>query len=128
MPGTYRVALLPANFFVKEATLDAKLAAPPEGVVDVKKLSATRTGKAVRTIRVSQSLFASFHFAAIPKGTLKLTWYRTYKGKRTILRSVSRKPVARITDSLALRGRLGTIAAVLTRSGKIIVQGSVKAT
>lgn len=128
LPGTYRVALIPAANFAKRAEISAKLAAPPEGVVDVTKLSATRAGKAVRTIRVSRSLFASFHFAAIPKGALKLTWYRTSKGKRTILRSVTRKPVARITDSLALRGRRGTIAAVLTRSGKIIVQGSVKAT
>ena len=129
LPGTYRVALIPSAKFVKPPDdLTVKLAAPAEGVVDVKKLSATRTGKAVRTIRASLGLFASFHFAAIPKGALKLTWYRTYKGKKTVLRSVSRKPVAKIADSLALRGRSGTITAVLTRSGKIIAQGSVKAT
>ena len=128
LPGTYRVALLPSASFVKPATLAARLAAPPEGVVDVKKLSATRSGKAVRTIGARRSLWASFHFAARPTGALRLTWYRTYKGKRTTLKAASRKPVATVTDSLALRGRRGTITAVLSRSGKIIAQGSVKAT
>ena len=129
LPGTYRVVLDPSASFAKGAELEATLAAPAEGVVDVKKLSATRTGKAVRTVRASRSLFASFHFAALPKGgTLKLTWYRTYKGRKTTLKSATRKPVAKVTDSLALRGRRGTITAVLTRSGKIIAQGSVKAT
>ena len=73
----------PAASFVTGAQIDAKLAAPPEGVVDVKKLSATRTGRAVRTIRSSRGVFASFHFAALPKGgTLKLTWYRTTRARR----------------------------------------------
>ena len=128
LPGTYRVALLPSASFVKPATLAARLAAPPEGVVDVKRLSATRSGKAVRTIGARRSLWASFHFAARPTGALKLTWYRSYKGRRTTLKAASRKPVATVTDSLALRGRRGTITAVLSRSGKIIAQGSVKAT
>ncbi len=129
LPGMYRVVLDPSPDYLKVAELDVGLAAPAEGVVDVKKLSATRTGKAVRTIRASRSLFASFHFAALPKGgALKLTWYRTYKGKKTTLKSASRKRVAKVTDSLALRGRRGTISAVLTRSGKIVAQTSVKAT
>jgi hypothetical protein len=127
LPGTYRVVLDPSPDFLELTELEAKLAAPAEGVVDVKKLSATRTGKPVRTLRASRSVFASFHFAVLPKGTLRLTWYRTYKGKKTTLKSATRKPVAKVADSLALRGRQGTITAVLTRSGKIIAQGSVKA-
>ncbi len=129
LPGAYRVVLDTPTSLVIGAQIDAKLAAPPEGVVDVKKLSATRTGKAVRTIRSSRGLFASFHFAALPRGgTLKLTWFRTYKGRKTTLKSATRRPVAKVTDSLALRGRRGTISAVLTRSGKIVAQISVKAT
>ncbi len=82
LPGSYRIVLDPSASFARGAEIEAKLAAPPEGVVDVKKLSATRTGKAVRTIRASRGLFASFHFAALPKGgTLKLTWYRTLQGQ-----------------------------------------------
>jgi hypothetical protein len=128
LPGTYRVELVPAANFVTGATLDARLAAPPEGVVDVKKLSATRTGKAVRKIGASRTLWASFHFAAIPTGTLRLTWHRTYRGKKTTLKSAFKTPAARVTDAIALRGRRGMITAVLSRSGKIISQASVKAT
>ncbi|MDX6561148.1 MAG: hypothetical protein QOD65_962 [Gaiellales bacterium] len=128
LPGTYRVVLDPSASFAQGAELEATLVAPAEGVVDVKRLSATRTGRAVRKVRAAGSLYASFHFAALPKGTVRLTWYRTYKGKRTTLKSTSRKPVAKVADALGLRGRRGTITAVLTRSGKIIAQVSVKAT
>jgi hypothetical protein len=129
LPGSYRVVIDPSASFAKGAEVTAKLPAPAEGVVDVKKLAATRAGKAARTVLASRSLFASFHFAALPRsGTLKLTWYRTYKGRKTTLKSATRKRVGTVTDSLALRGRRGTISVVLTRSGKIIAQGSVKAT
>ena len=83
LPGVYRVLVDPPTTLVIGAQIDAKLAAPPEGVVDVKKLSATRTGKAVRTIRSSRGLFASFHFAARPRAAPSSSRGSPYKGKKT---------------------------------------------
>ena len=126
--AAYRVVLDPSPKFVKAAELAASSRLPPRAWSTSRNSARRATGKAVRKVRASRSLFASFHFAALPAGTIRLTWYRTYKGRRTILKSATRKPVAKMSDSLALRGRRGTITAVLTRSGKIIAQGSVKAT
>jgi hypothetical protein len=129
LPGSYTVALVPAAQLknVVGSARVAKLAAPAEGVVDVAALSRTRTGKAARTLSGATALWARFHFAAVPKGKqLSLTWYRTVKGKRVNLRTVSRKPASSVRDSLAVRGVHGTITVVLARAGKVIFQNAVR--
>jgi hypothetical protein len=126
-PGTYQVSLLPTAAFVQSASSTAKLSAPREGVVDVAFLSGTRRGKAAHTLRNAHAVWASYHFAAVPKGKLTLTWYRTVKGKRIKQLSTSLKPRATVTGSLPLHGRRGPITAVLARAGKVIAQASVTA-
>lgn len=127
LPGLYDVLLRARSAFVAVAGLVVKLAAPPEGVVDVAALSRTRSGKAARTLTGANAVWARFHFAAIPKGKkLTVTWYRTVKGKRVKLRTATKRPLATVRDSLGARGTHGTIAAVLTRAGKVIFETTVR--
>jgi PKD domain len=126
LPGTYRVSLVPGSSLVQPATAAAKLAAPSEGVVDVAFLSATRLGKAAHSLRTPRTVWASFHFTAIPKGRLTLTWYRLVRGKQVRLAAASKGPASRIRGSVALLGLHGTILAVLTRAGKVIAQTTVR--
>jgi hypothetical protein len=130
LPGSYHLTLTPSTKGVTAAALDTILAPPSEGVVDVVALSRTRSGKALHTARGARTLWARFHFAAVPKPTVKvkITWYRTYKGKRTTLAKLLKTPAASVSSSVALRGRKGTITAVLTRGGKIIVQSAARVT
>jgi hypothetical protein len=130
LPGRYHLTLTPATAGVTGAAFDVVLAAPSEGVVDVVALSRTRRGTALHTARGARTLWARFHFAAVPKPAVKvkITWYRTYKGKRTTLAKVLKTPAANVAASVALRGRTGTITAVLTRGGKIIVQAAARVT
>jgi hypothetical protein len=131
LPGTYRIALTPgfAANVVASASGTAKLAAPVEGVVDKVVLSGRNGGPAARTLKAATTIWASFRFAAVPKGALKLTWYRTDKGKRVALGSTTKSPAKKVGSYLKLGGTLrGTFTAVLSRKGKVIAQGSVKAT
>ena len=68
LPGTYGISLTPSSPLVAPATSTAKLAAPAEGVVDVAFLSAARLGKAAHSLIGARTVWASFHFAALPKG------------------------------------------------------------
>ena len=127
LPGAYDVLPRAPSAFVEGRGLVVKLAAPPEGVVDVAAVSRTRAGKAATTLAGANAVWARFHFAAIPKGEkLTLTWYRTVKGKRVKLRTASKRPLATVRDSLGVRGTHGTITAVLTRAGKVIFQTTVR--
>ena len=132
IPGTYRVALVPSfpATVVQGAGREVKLAAPIEGVVDKVVLSGKNNGPSARTLRNATTIWVSFRFVAKPKGKLTLTWYRTpKKGKKVKLGTTSKSPAAKVGSYLALGGVLrGTFTAVLARNGKIIAQGSVKAT
>ncbi|HEY3614434.1 MAG TPA: PKD domain-containing protein, partial [Gaiellales bacterium] len=130
LPGGYHLTLTPSTTGVAGAAFDVLLAPPSEGVVDVVALSSARGGKALHSAHGPRSLWARFHFAAVPKATvkLKITWYRTYRGKRTTLAKVLKTPTTTVTSSVALHGRKGTISAVLTRGGKIVVQSSARVT
>ncbi|HET6174551.1 MAG TPA: PKD domain-containing protein [Gaiellales bacterium] len=66
VPGTYRVALLSTFKAVRSASLEARLAAPAEGVADSASLSRTRAGKAARALTAATALWARFHLAAVP--------------------------------------------------------------
>jgi hypothetical protein len=113
---------------VAPAAGTAKLAAPAEGVVDKVVLSGKNGGPAARTLKSATTIWASFRFAAVPKGALKLTWYKTVKGKRSSLGSTTKSPAKKVGSYLKLGGKLnGTFTAVLSRKGKVIAQGSVKA-
>ena len=107
--------------------LVVRLAAPPAGVVDVAALSRTRGGKAATALTGANTVWARFHFVAIPKGKkLTVTWYRTVKRKRVKLRTATKQPLATVRDSLGVRGMHGTITAVLTRAGTVIYQTTVR--
>jgi hypothetical protein len=130
VPGKYRVSLLPSfpATQVKPAGRDAKLAAPAEGVVDLVVLSGAKNGPPARTLRNATTIWASFRFAAVPRGSLTLTWYRTVKGKKQNLGSTRKASAKKVASYLRLGGTLrGTFTAVLTRKGKVIARGSVKA-
>ena len=131
LPGTYRVTLAPAFAanVVTPAAGSAKLAAPAEGVVDKVVLSGRNGGPSTRTLKRATTIWASFHFAAVPKGALKLTWYKTVKGKRVRLGAATESPGKKVGSYLRPGGLLhGMFTAVLTRKGKVIAQGSVRAT
>jgi hypothetical protein len=131
LPGSYDVTLTPAFAanVVAPASGTAKLAAPAEGVVDRVVISGRNGGPSARTLKRATTIWASFHFAAVPKGTLKLTWYKTVKGKRVRLGATGKSPGKKVGSYLRLGGTLhGTFTAVLSRKGKVIAQGSVKAT
>jgi hypothetical protein len=127
VPGTYSVSLLPADAQVKGTTLDAKLAAPASGVVDVAFLSGARNGTAARTLTGARTIWASFHFAAKPKGKVTLTWYRLGK-KRVRIGSTSKDVATKVVSYLRIgRTFVGTYQAVLSRKGVVIARASVKA-
>ena len=129
LPGIYGVALTPAvpASVVTPASASARLAAPPEGVVDVAFLSGARNGTAARTLTGASTIWASFHFAAKPKGRLTLTWYRIGK-KRVRLGSTSKDSATKIVSYIRSRTTFkGTYRAVLSRKGVVIAQASVKA-
>jgi len=127
LPGLYDVSLRPPSAFMEAHGLVVRLAAPPAGVVDVAALSRTRGGKAATALTGANTVWARFHFVAIPRGKkLTVTWYRTVKGKRVKLRTATKQPLATVRDSLGVRGMHGTITAVLTRAGTVIYQTTVR--
>jgi hypothetical protein len=129
-PGTYRVELDPpfAANQVKGVSRDAKLTAPPEGVVDKVTMSGANGGPAARTLRGVRKVWATFHFVARPKtGKLTLTWYRTpAKGKRKKIGDTQKPVSTKVTSFIGSAGLKGTLTAVLTSKGKVVAQGSVK--
>jgi hypothetical protein len=129
-PGSYHVALLPSfpATQVKPAAQDARLAAPPEGVVDLVALSGRFNGPATRTLRNINTVWATFRFVAVPKGNLKVTWYLKSKGKgkRQRLGSATKSPGVKVASFIQLGGRRGKVTAVISRKGVVIAQGSVK--
>jgi hypothetical protein len=130
LPGSYHVALVPSfpATQVKPAGRDAKLAAPAEGVVDLVALSGANNGPPARTLRNATTIWASFRFAAVPRGSLTLTWYRTVNGKKQNLGSTTKAAARKVASYLRLGGTLhGRFTAVLARKGKVIAQGSVEA-
>ena len=132
MPGTYEVALepsLPATQ-VSGASRTAKLAAPATGIVRTSVLSAAKNGLAARSVRNAGTLWATFRFALVPKGALKVTWYLTPAGKkqkRQNLGAATKSPTSTVTSFIRLAGRKGKITAVLTRKGVIVAQRSITA-
>jgi hypothetical protein len=127
LPGTYAVSLIPADGQVKGASRTATLKAPVSGVVDVAFISGARNGTAARTLTGVTRIWASFHFAAKPKGSVKLTWYRIGK-KRVRIGSTTKPVAAKIVSFLGVGGAFqGTYQAVLSRKGVVIARASVKA-
>jgi hypothetical protein len=127
VPGSYHVALLPAATNVQPSARDVRLAAPASGVVDVAFLSGARNGTAARTLTGATTIWASFHFAAKPKGKLLLTWYRLGK-KRVRLGATSKDSAVKVVSYLrSAQPFVGTYQAVLTRKGVVIARATVKA-
>ena len=130
MPGSYQVSLLPSfpATQVKPAGRTAKLAAPATGVVDVSVLSGVKNGPSTASLSNVDTIWASFHFAAVPKGKLKLTWYITPKGKKRVsLAAATKNPSAKVVGFIKLNGRRGKITAVISRKGVPIAQRSLTA-
>ena len=103
LPGAYDIALVPAApaSQVTPAARRATLGAPPEGVVDVAFLSGARNGTAARTLTGATTIWASFHFAAKPKGTLTLTWYKLGK-KRVRIGATTKVSAVKIVSFLKI--------------------------
>ncbi len=127
LPGTYSVSLVPSDKQVTGASRTASLAAPASGVVDVAFLSGARNGTAARTLTGATTIWASFHFAARPKGTLTLTWYHL-TSKRIRIGSTRKGSAVKVVSYLRI-GKVfaGTYLAVLSRKGVVIAQASVRA-
>jgi PKD repeat protein len=128
LPGNYHVALTPSfpATQVKPAGRDAKLAAPVTGVVDNVALSGKLNGPATGTLRNLNTVYATFHFAAVPRGKLTVSWFLTVKGKRTRLGSASKSPAVKVGSFALLGGKRGKVTAVISRKGVVIAQASVK--
>jgi PKD repeat protein len=126
VPGTYRIALVPSDKQVTGASRSATLPAPASGVVDVAFLSGARNGTAARTLTGATRIWASFHFAARPKGAVTLTWYHL-TSKRVRIGSTSKGSAVKVVSYLSI-GKVfaGTYQAVLSRKGVVIAQVSVK--
>ena len=72
-------------------------------------------------------MWASFHFAAKPRGTVKLTWYRTDK-KRIRFGATSKDSAVKVVSYLrSAKPFVGTYQAVLSRKGVVIARATVKA-
>ena len=84
----------------------------------VDRTSLTRSGGRLR---------ATFHFVAVPKGTLTVTWYLTANGKRRALARVSKNAAAGVTSSLSLGKRRGLVTVEIARKGVVIAARSVRA-
>ncbi|MDP9255903.1 MAG: PKD domain-containing protein, partial [Actinomycetota bacterium] len=127
LPGTYHVALTPSfpASQVRPAGRDAKLAAPVTGVIDTVALSGKLNGPATGTLRNLNTVYAAFHFAAVPKGKLTVSWFLTVKGKRTALGSASKSPGVKVGSFAQLGGKRGKVTAVISRKGIVIAQASV---
>ena len=128
VPGSYTVSLLPGfpATQVKPAARPAVLVAPAMGVVDSTVLSGAKNGPAASTLRNVDTIWASFHFAAVPKGKLKVTWYLTPKGgKRQNLGSTTKSASAKIVSFIRLGGRRGKVTASISRKGALIAQRSI---
>jgi PKD domain len=126
-PGSYSIVLTPGDAQVKGASQTASIAAPAEGVVDVGFLSGARNGTAARTLTGVKTIWANFHFAAKPKGTLTLTWYKIGK-KRVRIGATKKGSAVKIVSFLRVGGTFsGTYQAVLSRKGVVIARASVKA-
>ncbi|MDX6628490.1 MAG: hypothetical protein QOH00_736 [Gaiellales bacterium] len=118
VPGRYSVALAPLfpATQVLPASRDATLAAPASGVVD--GVTVTRRGG---------TMHARFHFVAIARGRLAVTWWITAKGRRTLLARQSKPPRVTIASTVRLRGRRGRVTVTVTRAGAVVAQRSVAA-
>ena len=127
VPGRYRVVLVPTDSAVVQAVRDATLGAPREGVVDVARASRARFGKAVRAVRASPVVWASFHFSALPTGRVTLNWYAVTAGGRVRLQAASRRAARWVRGDLRLNGRRGRLVAVLMSRGKVIAEQAVTA-
>ena len=102
--------------------------APASGVVDVAFLSGARNGTAARTLTGASTIWASFHFAAKPKGKLTLTWYRIGK-KRVRLGATSKDSAVKVVSYLRIAQDRSSARyqAVLSRKGVVIARASVRA-
>ena len=127
LPGTYSISLVPSDTQVTGASRSAKLAAPASGVVDVAFLSGARNGTAARTLTGARRIWASFHFASRPKGTLTLTWYHLTRKKHIRIGSTRKSSATKVVSYLSI-GKVfaGTYQAVLRRKGVVIARVSVK--
>jgi PKD repeat protein len=125
IPGSYHVALLPSVAAVSPDALDAKLAAPKSGVVDVATIAGSRNGPPALTLRGANKLWASFHFAALPSGTVTLSWYKLGK-KRVFIGSTRKSRAARVVGYLGPAKFSGTYQAVLLRKKVVVARVSVK--
>ncbi len=117
LPGRYRVALIPpvpATQVLPDAR-DATLAAPASGVVD--RATLKRSGGAMRV---------TFHFAALPKGKLTVTWYLVSKGKRRSLAVVSKPTAVSLTSTVRLGRLRGLFTAAVARKGVVIAARSIQ--
>ena len=72
-------------------------------------MSGARNGTAARTLTGAKTIWASFHFAAKPKGKLTLTWYKLGK-KRVRLGATSKDPATKVVSYIksAARSRAPT--------------------
>ena len=116
MPGRYRVALAPPfpATQVVPASHDATLAAPASGVVD-----------GVTVTRGDGTMHARFHFVALARGRLGVTWWITANGHRALLARQAKAPRFTLASTVRLRGRRGRVTVMVTRAGAVVARRSI---
>jgi WD40-like Beta Propeller Repeat len=75
LPGklTLRLQGAGAGSNLVPVTREITIAAPPEGVTEAAFISALQRGPAASTLRNKSRIFATFRFAALPKGSRRIT-------------------------------------------------------
>jgi PKD domain len=127
-PGSYTVTLTTTVPNVKSASQEARLAAPKEGVVDKAWASSTRGGPPALTLVRARNLWATFHFAALPQGKVKVSWFKLGKKRKSFgfaLKARAPKIAGSIGSTAAFSGRY---LAVLSYKGVVVAQVSVRVT
>lgn len=103
LPGSYTLRLRQAGAAAGATLVPAQrsvtLAAPPEGVVATRFVSALLNGPPAKTLRGKSRIFATFRFAALPRKGRRITttWFQP-NGSPT---STDGKPRARVITSFA---------------------------
>jgi TolB protein len=125
LPGAYLVRLreLGSGPKLADASVRARLAAPPEGVVERAFISAAPGGRARTTIAGGPSaIFAGFAFAALPQRGRRLTVTWRSSAEAGSLSVAARPRAKRITASLREGGELpaGRYRAELRAGGTLV--------
>jgi len=130
LPGRYDLALTgtAGGRAIAPTTARATLAAPPEGVVDRFRISATRNGPDALSLTNARSIWATFHLAALPRfgRPLHVDIYGPPKGKKRAQKDFRRQALLVTRVGSAARLPKGRWTFVLRAGTTVVERASVR--